>query len=314
MTIAATVVAFAGVRQFNPFLPAPAGAALVFGNGEVSDGFGNRDMAISPAGDEFFFTMQQGEQLSVILHSQKKGNSWTTPEVAPFSGKFSDLEPAFSPDGSRLYFVSRRPIDKEPKKDFDIWYVSSTGKGWSAPERVPAPVNSAENEYYPSVTKSGDLYFTLDVGESKEDIVVCKKRSDGSYAAPVSLSSAINSPGYEFNAYVDPDDTMILFTAHNRPGGFGNGDIFISRKDSSNVWMTAVNAGPLINSPRLDYCPFISPDRKFLFFTSNRTTISQPFEKSATATELKKSLLKAGNGLDDIYWIDFNTVLQQVSQ
>lgn len=314
LTIATAMIAFASISPFNPFLPSPEGVAILFGNDEVSDGFGNRDMAISPAGDEFFYTMQQGEQLSVILHSVKRGNGWTTPEVASFSGKFSDLEPAFSPDGNRLYFVSRRPENDEPKKDYDIWYVSRNAKGWSAPERLPAPVNSAGNEYYPSVTRTGDIYFTLDVGESKEDIVVCKKRSDGSYAAPVSLPPAINSAGYEFNAYVDPDDTMILFTAHNRPGGFGNGDIFISRKNSSNEWMNAVNAGPLINSPRLDYCPFISPDKKFLFFTSNITTISQPFEKTATARELKKSLLKAGNGLDDIYWIDFKTVLQQVSQ
>jgi Tol biopolymer transport system component len=314
MTAAAAVTAFAKIRQFNPFQPSPAGAAIVFGNGVVSDGFGNRDMAISPAGDEFFYTMQQGEQMSVILHSQKKGDSWTTPEVATFSGKFSDLEPAFSPDGNRLYFVSRRPVKDEPKKDFDIWYVSKTGNGWSAPVRLPAPVNSAENEYYPSVTNTGDIYFTLDVGELKEDIVVCKKQRDGSYTAPVSLPSAINSAGYEFNAYVDPDDTMILFTAHNRPGGFGNGDIFISKKNSNNEWMTAVNAGPLINSSRLDYCPFISPDKKFLFFTSNRTSISQPFDKSATTAELKEKLLKSGNGLDDIYWIDFNTVLKQLSQ
>jgi Tol biopolymer transport system component len=312
--VSALVVAFTSLRAFNPFLPPPAGTAIVFGKGEVSDGFGNRDMAISPAGDEFFYTMQQGEQLSVILHSQKKGDSWTTPEVATFSGKFSDLEPAFSPDGNRLYFVSRRPVNNEPKKDFDIWYVSRTGKSWSAPERLPAPVNSTENEYYPSVTKKGDLYFTLDVGASKEDIVVCKKLADGSYAPPVSLPPAINSAGYEFNAYVDPDDKMILFTAHNRPGGFGNGDIFISRRDSSNVWTAAVNAGPLINSPRLDYCPFISPDKKYLFFTSNRTSISQPFEKTTTAKELKKSLLNAGNGLDDIYWIDFNTLSQHASQ
>jgi WD40-like Beta Propeller Repeat len=70
----------------------------------------------------------------------------------------------------------------------------------------------------------------------------------------------------------------------------------------------------LVNSPRLDYCPFISPDKNFLFFTSNKTTISQPFEKTATAADLKKRLLKAGNGLDDIYWIDFKTVLQQVTR
>ncbi len=302
------VTGFSNMPDFNPFFNPPGESALVFGAGEVSNGFGNRDMAISPAGDEIFFTMQQGENLSAILHAQKKGAVWTSPQVASFSGKFSDLEPAFSPDGKRLYFVSRRPVKEEEKKDYDIWFVTRKDNGWSMPERLPAPVNSNENEFYPSITRTGDIYFTLDVGAAKEDIVVCRKKSEGTYAAPVSLPAGINTDGYEFNAFVDPDEEMILFTGHNRPGGFGNGDIFISRKGIKNDWMPAVNAGAAINSSKLDYCPFISPDKKYLFFTSNRSAIRQPFKQSMEINELKSMLQLAGNGLDDIYWISLSAI------
>jgi Tol biopolymer transport system component len=48
------------------------------------------------------------------------------PEVAPFSGRYKDLEAAFSPDGQTVYFSSDRPTTDNPqKKDFDIWRLSA---------------------------------------------------------------------------------------------------------------------------------------------------------------------------------------------
>ncbi len=66
---------------------------LVLAPGFISDGFENHDMAISPAGDELFFTIQH-KTFSVIMASKKNGVVWSQPEVAWFSGKFKDLEAA----------------------------------------------------------------------------------------------------------------------------------------------------------------------------------------------------------------------------
>src|SRR5690242_2642463 len=71
-------------------------SARVFGPGIISDGFSNRDMAISPDGRDLFYTLQWSYGLfSVILHSQKANGKWTKPETAWFSGRYNDLEPAF---------------------------------------------------------------------------------------------------------------------------------------------------------------------------------------------------------------------------
>lgn len=106
----------------------------VFGPGIISDGFSNRDMAVSPDGNDLFFTLQwQYGLFSVILHSQKINGVWSRPETAGFSGRFNDLEPAYSPDGERLYFTSNRPLNPSDNttKDYDIWWLEKKGRsGW----------------------------------------------------------------------------------------------------------------------------------------------------------------------------------------
>jgi Tol biopolymer transport system component len=90
----------------------------VFLDGDVSMDHHERDMAISPNGKEMFYTIQgAGNSFSVLIHRKKKGNRWSAPEVASFSGRFSDLEPAFNHDGSQLFFCSNRSLQGDSIKD-----------------------------------------------------------------------------------------------------------------------------------------------------------------------------------------------------
>ncbi len=134
----------------------------VFAPGIVSDGLANRDIAISPDGNDLFYTIQWYFGLySVILHAQKQNGQWTEPDTAWFSGRFNDLEPAFSPDGSKLFFTSNRPLNSsDTAKDYDIWYLQKKGARWEGPFNPGAPVNTDKDEFYPSLTKTGNLYFT----------------------------------------------------------------------------------------------------------------------------------------------------------
>ena len=171
-------------------------------------------------------------------------------------------------------------------------------------------VNSEQDEFYPSVTKSGNLYFTtqIETGKGKEDIVVCELKN-GHYLPPVSLSESINSKGYEFNAFVDPDEQYILFSSFGRNDDMGHGDLYLSVK-KDNAWQPAVNLANL-NSNALDYCPFVTWDKKYLFFTSSRASYKSPFSKRQSIEDLKKGLSDPGNGFDDIYWVRFDNVLNR---
>jgi hypothetical protein len=146
----------------------------VFAPGVVSDGFANRDMSISPDGNDLFYTIHWYLGLySVIFHSQKINNRWTKPDTAWFSGKYNDMEPAFSPDGNRLFFSSNRPLKmSDTVKDYDIWYLQKKGNKWEDPVNLGAAVNSDKDEFYPSLTKSGNLYFTRNNDDRGDDIFI----------------------------------------------------------------------------------------------------------------------------------------------
>ncbi len=73
--------------------------------------------------------------------------------------------------------VPNRPLDgSNAVKDYDIWYVEKRGNVWSEPANAGEVVNTRSDEFYPSPTSSGNLYFTAEYehGVGKEDIFVCR--------------------------------------------------------------------------------------------------------------------------------------------
>jgi len=111
---------------------------------------------------------------------------------------------------------------------------------------------------------------------------------NGHYLSPISLSEAINSKGYEFNAFVDPDEQFILFSAYGRNDDMGQGDLYLSvKKDGhGNKQVNLKN----INSTALDYCPFVTWDKKYLFYLVE-ASYKSPFSKKQTVSDLRKRLL-----------------------
>jgi hypothetical protein len=279
---------------------------------EVSSDLQERDMAIAPDGSEMFYTLQGNKNsFSAILYRKRQpDNTWSSPAVAPFSGKFGDLEPAFSADGKKLFFSSNRPVTGAKVKDYDIWLVEKVNGKWSAPRNAGEQVNTTANEFYPSLTTNGNLYFTAEYkkGVGKEDIYVARW-TNGAFAESVALDTAVNSVRWEFNAFVSPDEQFILFTSYGRKDDMGGGDLYMSKKGPDGNWQSARHLA-MLNSTAIDYCPFVSFDKKVLFFTSARHTIPKAFEKPQSYQSLLNILHQAQNGSDDIYWISFQEVLK----
>src|ERR1044071_4404135 len=99
------------VQIFLPSLDSPPATLTMFGEGTVSTTLNERDFAISPDGDEIFYTISTPRSTFQTIVSCKRTsqNSWSSPEVVSFAGEYSDLEPVFSHDGKSLYFASNRP-------------------------------------------------------------------------------------------------------------------------------------------------------------------------------------------------------------
>jgi len=282
----------------------PVGEApVLFAPGIVSTGLNERDFAITPDGDEIYFSIMFGERWAIARMVREAG-VWRGPEIAPFSGEYKDIEPFVSYDGKRLYFSSNRPLAAgEESKDFDIWYMDRTGGGWGEPVNIGAPVNGGGDEFYPSLGEDGTLYFTADYedGAGRDDIYRARWAS-GVYGKPELLGPGVNSETYEFNAFVAPDQSYIIFTSFGRDDDMGRGDLYISFADSSGEFSPAVNLGAEVNSPLMDYCPCVSRDGSLFFFTSRRIGTEALAGKISYADVARLSA-GPGNGNADIYWM-----------
>lgn len=94
-------------------------------------------------------------------------------------------------------------------------------------------------------------------------------RFDGSeWSEPVNLGPLINTSALDANASLSSDEHTIYFVS-NRAGGFGQQDIWMSRRQCLVCpFEDPVNLGPLINTAAAEASPTVSEDGQLLFFYS----------------------------------------------
>jgi hypothetical protein len=200
-------------------------------------------------------------------------------------------------------------VEGNTPKDFDIWKVAREGSGWGSPVNLGSPVNTGADEFYPSVTKAGHLYFTASYkgqGIGREDIYRAEWK-ENRFQWPQALDSAINSNVDEFNAFVSPEEDYLLFTSFGRRGDAGGGDLYMSVKDSGGQWQPARCLTEL-NSRYLDYCPYVSPDGRKLFFTSTRYEPMTSVPTKVGYEDMESFWVRTLNSQGNIYWVDFETI------
>ena len=299
----------------GPYLgQAPPGATPeLFAPGIVATGLHTRDLAMTPEGDELYFSVGAG-QFSAILVSRLVDGAWTTPEVAEFSADPSvgDIEPHISPDGSRFFFVSNRTLDGSPmpvaergKWDrADIWVMERVEGGWSEPVNLGSPVNSANDEYFPSTTSDGTIYFTREDSETGRNYIYRSRPTESGYAEPERLPEQVNSAN-QFNSFVAPDESYVILGVFGRADSHGGTDYYIVFRDEDDRWSEPLNLGPAINQERgQEWAPYVSPDGNYFFFMSTR----QPFPEDVPVRLTRDWLLdfhqRPESGNPAMYWVD----------
>ena len=291
----------------------PGVVAELFAPGVISTVHHEHSGAIfSPDGKELYWTVMmtplQSPVPSAIMHMKCIDGLWTQPEVASFSGRYSDSVNFFSPDGNQLYFNSTRPKtgDGEPQRNIDVWVVSRTPTGWSTPTRLGSTINTPMNETSAQMTASGMMYFYA----YRTDIRAIYRAPsvDGIIGEMELLGPTINSEHLDWCPYVDPEERYIVF-ASNRPSSLGSLDLYISFAQGDGEWGEAINLGPNINSEFNDRYPCVSPDGKYLFFLSVRTTLPKYYSDQQTYAQMLDSSRRIDNGLSNIYWVDAKFLL-----
>jgi hypothetical protein len=286
----------------------------LFAPGIVSTGLATRDVAMMPDGSEIYFAVTAGADTMIMVTKEVDG-VWTEPVVAPFSGRYLDIEPAISPDGERFFFLSTRPQPGQDEKPGwvyqDIWVMDREGDGWGEPYNLGAPVNSDAPEYFPSVTNDGTIYFTRE-GEGRQSATYRSRFVDGAYTEPEKLGPEVNCGTNRFNVYVAPDESFAIVPAVGRDDSLGGADYYIVFRAEDDTWSEPVNMGPAINQPDgREWSASLSPDGKYLFFMSSRSTASREGSMAGTPiSELVQSSTEPGRGSSDIWWVSAEVIEQ----
>jgi len=253
---------------------APQSEAVVFLDGVVSTMDGDEmNAGFSLDGREFYYCARHNTDWSIYWTREENG-SWTEPVRMPFSTGFTDRDFTMSPEGTRIYFGSDRP--RAPGGDkltsLDVFYTERVASGgWSEPVNAGPVVNTDHGENYPSVALNGNLYFfsCREDGFGRCDIYL-SRMTDGRYEPPAPLSVAVNSDKNDWDAYIAPDESYIIFSSQERPDTLGGQDLYISYRMSDGRWTPAKNMGHRVNSESGEICPSVSLDGKYFFFTSRR--------------------------------------------
>lgn len=233
----------------------------------------------NPDGKTVYFTRK-----GAIVISRLCGTTWSEPEVAPFSGRWRDSDPAMSPDGSFMIFASNRPAVKDgaaldgewgeprtshPGLGANLWRVELRGKTWGQPTRLPDTVNRGTAVMEPSIVADGSLYF-MDAHLPGNFRFYRSQLQGGSYLEPVPLPFSDGSHS-DWDLTVSADETFMVFASDRPPVRAEHGDdLFMAFREGG--WREIIHL-TTVNDPRTGSIkPRLGPDSRTLYFLSDRET------------------------------------------
>ena len=260
--------------------------------------------AFSPDGNTVYFGRGNPSAWAILV-SHRVNGAWSAPEVAPFSGQWNDMEPTMAPDGSYLIFVSSRPAtdggkpidasfggESQPGFGGNLWRVNREGSGWGRPMRLPDTVNRSTNVFAPSVAANGTLYFmepprdpTPREPKRAKFRLYRSEYKGGGYQPPQPLPFS-DGGTTDVDSAVAPDESFIVFGSTRAPAK--GMDLFLAFRRADR-WCKPIHLGDTVNSPGSDAEARLGPDRRTLYFSSERALlVAQPRTAQSTLENLRR--------------------------
>jgi len=195
-----------------------------------------------------------------------------------------DGYPSISADGLTLYFSAYNRSGGRGLNDIWMTARATTDDPWEKAVNIGSPVNSSGQEFTQCISADGlSLYFASNRsgGSGEMDLWLTTRATIADdWSTPMNLGFIVNSSSYEFAPSISADGNTLFFDS-GRSGGFGNSDIWMTRRNMADGdWTTPVNLGNAINTSNAEESPSISADGRTLYFCSNRTGSGELWQMS----------------------------------
>ncbi len=144
---------------------------------------------------------------------------------------------------------------------------------WSVPQQLEGGIDSvARAMHWPSINSIGDTLYYSNYGPgANQNVYKSYRYGENLWSAPIELPPSINTAQRELSPSIGPGDSTLYFVSYGRARGYGDYDIWFSRRGANGQWLPAENPGPNINSDGMEWGVFLSRDGQHLYFSSTRS-------------------------------------------
>lgn len=222
----------------------------IFAKKFSGDYFSGREIPTLPAFDSISFTRLPREKPEIPIPFSQ-GINTEAREYAPLR----------SADGKLLYFC-RRINGQE-----DI-YVSRYENGqWVEAMPLDMLNHPRKNDAPLSISADGTYMLLF-----RDGMVMWTERKKTGWQDPKPLFDESYQSSWQGITTISADKRVLIFAARRRDAlGFAakaHSDIYLSHKQADGSWSEPQNLGPVINTPFTDRSPFLHPDMRTLYFSS----------------------------------------------
>lgn len=249
----------------------------VFAPQNLGDAINTKESEYFPSipieNDKLVFTRRLRGMNEDFFGSMKQDGKWITAQPLPGNINTPQNEGAqnISQDATVLVFTGCNRQDGYGGCDLYISY--HTRNGWSEAINLGNKINSEGWDSQPSLSPDKrSLYFASrrPGGYGGSDIYVSHLGTNGRWSDPENLGPEINTSGDEFSPFIHADNQTLYFTSNGLPG-YGDEDLFVTRKGADGKWGTPQNLGYPINTIDEEGTIFVAADGKTAYYSSDRS-------------------------------------------
>lgn len=191
---------------------------------------------------------------------------------SPVNSPGEESLPMLSPDGQHLYFTRALYAGNSGGKfsGLDVWFSRQVEGAWkNASNTLPAAINNDGHNAIIGMSDDGTtIYFMSARTNEKMNGIYMTKRINNYWTRPELVPvPGIDNQGF-LGVYVSPDFEVMLFSM-KAPDTRGEEDLYFSVKNSAGQWSAPRNMGATLNTRGYEISPFLSKDKKRLYFSSN---------------------------------------------